>query len=68
MIMGEPEDYRAPAVERYAALPFINFSINKVERLEMNYTCDNPSDWMRRARSTREYGVCTARQLPFDGA
>ena len=68
MIMGEPEDYHAPAAERYAALPFINFSINRVERLEMGFTCDNPTDWRRRARSSREHGACTARLLPFDGA
>ena len=68
MIMGEPEDYHAPAAERYEALPFINFSINRVERLEMGFTCDSPTDWRRRARSTREYGACTARLLPFDGA
>jgi len=58
----------APAAERYAALPFINFSINRAARLEMGFTCDNPTDWRRRARSTREHGACTARLLPFEGA
>ena len=68
MIMGEPEDYHAPAPERFAALPFINFSINRLDRLELAYTCDNPADWRRRARSTREHGACSARNLPFEGA